>query len=192
VIVFLSPLSIYIRERALVCQPVAYINIVAYTNVLAEIDILTELRVWFRWMADSSGLYKAVGRNIRTARERSEPKLSQAKLAKRLGISRVSVVNIEAGRQHAPLSLLWQIAEIFETELALLIPRKNELHSSVGPVQLNRKTIDQIKLAAVGDKETQQKLTGAISKLKTTLENQPPLKEKEEERHDKPVTRSAR
>jgi len=141
-------------------------------------------------MADSSGLYKAVGRNIRTARERSEPKLSQAKLAKRLGISRVSVVNIEAGRQHAPLSLLWQIAEIFETELALLIPRKNELHSPVGPVQLNRKTIDQIKLAAVGDKETQQKLTGAISKLKTTLENQPPLKE--EERHDKSVSRSAR
>jgi hypothetical protein len=60
----------------------------------------------------------------------------------------------------------------------------------VGPVQLNRKTIDQIKLAAVGDKETQQKLTGAISKLKTTLENQPPLKE--EERHDKSVSRSAR
>jgi DNA-binding XRE family transcriptional regulator len=140
-------------------------------------------------MADSSGLYRAVGRKIRTARERSEPKLSQDKLAKRLGISRVSVVNIEAGRQHAPLSLLWQIAEILETELALLIPRRNELRSPTGPVELDQKTIDQIK-AAVGDRDTQQKLSGAISKLKITLETQPPLKE--EERHDKPTSRSAR
>ena len=141
-------------------------------------------------MADSSGLYREVGRRIRTARERSEPKLSQAKLAKILGISRVSVVNIEAGRQHAPVSLLWQIAETLQTELALLIPRRNELHSPASPVQLDKKTIDQIKQAAVGDRETQQKLTGAISKLKITLEAQPPLKE--EERHDKSISRSAR
>lgn len=141
-------------------------------------------------MADSTGLYKAVGRKIRTARERLEPKLSQAKLAKRLGISRVSVVNIEAGRQHAPLSLLWQIAEILEVELVLLIPRKTELHGPAVPVHLDQKTIDQIKQAAVGNRETQQKLTGAISKLKTTLETQPPLKE--EESHDKPLSRPAR
>jgi transcriptional regulator with XRE-family HTH domain len=141
-------------------------------------------------MTDSSGLYNAVGRKIRAARERSEPKLSQANLAKRLGISRVSVVNIEAGRQHAPLSLLWQIAEILETDLVLLIPRRNELLSPLAPVQLDQKTIDQIKLAAVGDKETQQKLTGAINKLRSTLEMQPPLQE--EERHAKPISRSAR
>jgi transcriptional regulator with XRE-family HTH domain len=140
-------------------------------------------------MADSSGLYRAIGRRIRAARERSEPKLSQDKLAKRLGKSRASVVNIEAGRQHAPLSLLWQIAEILETELALFIPSRNELHSPAGTVELDQKTIDQIK-AAVGDKDTQQKLSGAISKLKITLETQPPPKE--EVRHDKPVTRSAR
>jgi len=147
--------------------------------------------VKFLAMADSSGLYKAVGRKIRTARERLEPKLSQAKLAKRLGISRVSVVNIEAGRQHAPLSLLWQIAENIETELILLIPRRNELHVPAGAVHLDQKTIEQIKQAAVGDRETQQRLTGAISKLKTTLETQPPPL-KEEERHDKPFSRSAR
>lgn len=142
-------------------------------------------------MADSSALYKAVGRKIRTARERLEPKLSQAKLAKRLGVSRVSVVNIEAGRQHAPLSLLSQIAEILGTELVFLIPRRNELNAPTALVHLDQKTIAQIKQVAVGNRETQQKLTGAISKLKTTLETQPsPLKE--EERHDKSTSRSAR
>jgi len=101
----------------------------------------------------------------------------------------VSVVNIEAGRQHAPLSLLWQIAEMLETELVLLIPRRNELQAAAAPAHLDQKTIDQIR-AAVGDRDTQEKLSGAISKLKTTLETQPPLKE--EERHDKPTSRSAR
>jgi transcriptional regulator with XRE-family HTH domain len=158
--------------------------------MFAELDSPTDESVKLRPMADSSGLYGAVGRKIRTARLRLEPKLSQAKLAKRLGISRVSVVNIEAGRQHAPLSLLWRIAEIIETELVLFIPRRNELHASAAPVQLDPKTIHQIRQAAVGNKDTQQKLTGAISKLKITLETQPPLKD--EERHDKPVTRSAR
>jgi DNA-binding XRE family transcriptional regulator len=182
--------DISIRKRDHECQSVAYTNDVFYTNMFAEFDILAELHVWSLLMADSSGLYKAVGRNIRTARERSEPKLSQAKLAKRLGISRVSIVNIEAGRQHAPLALLWEIAEILETELALFIPRRNELLSAASPVQLDQKTIDQIRQAAVGDKETQQKLSGAISKLKITLESQPPRKE--EERHVKPSSRSAR
>jgi DNA-binding XRE family transcriptional regulator len=142
-------------------------------------------------MTDSSALYKAVGRKIRTARERLEPKLSQAKLAKKLGISRVSVVNIEAGRQHAPLSLLSQIAETLGTELLLLIPRRNELNSPATSIQLDQKTIAQIRQVAVGNRETQQKLTGAISKLKTTLESQP-SPPKEEERHDKPTSRSAR
>jgi len=142
-------------------------------------------------MSDSSGLYGTVGRKIRTARERSEPKLSQAKLAKQLGISRVSVVNIEAGRQHAPLSLLWRIAEILEIELVLLIPRRNELNAPFGPVHLDQNTIARIKQVAVGNKETQQKLTGAIGKLKTTLGTQP-SQLKEEERHDKPTSRPAR
>ena len=183
--------AILLRGALPLCQSVAYINIVAYTNVFARLDSTTPAGVKSQPMVDSSGLYGAVGRKIRTARLRSEPNLSQAKLAKRLGISRVSVVNIEAGRQHAPLSLLWQIAEILETELVLLIPRRNELHAPAAPVHLDQKTIDQIKQAAVGNRETQQKLTGAISKLKTTLETQPPPL-KEEERHDKPTSRSAR
>ena len=77
-----------------------------------------------RLMAEFDELYRELGRKIREARERSGQKLSQEKLAKRLGISRASIVNIEAGRQHAPLHLLWQIAEILGTDLTFLIPLK--------------------------------------------------------------------
>jgi transcriptional regulator with XRE-family HTH domain len=124
-------------------------------------------------MAASDGLYRQIGRRIREARENGHPRLSQDRLAKRLGISRASVVNIEAGRQHAPLHLLWRIAEILGTDLTLLIPRRDELLSPAAPIQLDKRTIQKIKLAANGDAATQKRLTGFVSQFKTTLEAHP-------------------
>jgi transcriptional regulator with XRE-family HTH domain len=121
----------------------------------------------------SDPLYQHIGRRIREAREHGHPRLSQDRLAKRLGVSRASIVNIEAGRQHAPLHVLWQIAEILGTDLALLIPRRDELLSSAAPIQLDKKTIYKIKLAANGDSATQKRLTGFVSKFKSTLEAHP-------------------
>jgi transcriptional regulator with XRE-family HTH domain len=121
--------------------------------------------------ADADGLYREIGRKIRDARERAAPKLSQDKLAKRLGMSRASVVNIEAGRQHPPLHLLWQIAEILGTDPLLLFPRRDELSTSTPTVQLDRDTLQEIRRAAKGDPETQKALAGFVSKLKTSLEN---------------------
>ncbi len=37
------------------------------------------------------------------------------------------MVNIEAGRQHTPLHVLWQIAELLETKFTSLIPSPEEL-----------------------------------------------------------------
>ncbi len=71
-------------------------------------------------MTDFDELYRELGRKIRQARERQGERLSQDALAKQLGISRASIVNIEAGRQRTPLHLLWQIAELLGTELTLL------------------------------------------------------------------------
>jgi len=123
-------------------------------------------------MADggADGLYREIGRKIRDARERAAPKLSQDKLAKRLGMSRASVVNIEAGRQHPPLHLLWQIAEILGTDLVLLLPRRDELSAQSSAVELDKDTINEIKRAAKGDPKTQKVLAGFVSKLRISLE----------------------
>lgn len=120
---------------------------------------------------DADGLYREIGRKIRDARERAAPKLSQDKLAKRLGMSRASVVNIEAGRQHPPLHLLWQIAEILGTDLVLLLPRRDELSAPPTELQLDKDTIQEIKRAAKGDTETQKALRGLVSKLKISLQS---------------------
>lgn len=127
-------------------------------------------------MAEFDDLYRELGRKIREARERPGQKLSQEKLAKRLDISRASIVNIEAGRQHAPLHLLWQIAEVLGTDLTLLIPRREDLLSPQALIQLDKKTMKQIEEAANGDADTVKVLTGFVSKLKTTIEIQRPTR----------------
>jgi transcriptional regulator with XRE-family HTH domain len=121
-------------------------------------------------MSDNELLYQAVGEKIRYIRERSSPKLSQAQLAARLGVSRASVVNIEAGRQHAPLHVLWQIAEILGIELSFLIPQRDELLETQTPIKLDEQTISQIEEAANGDPETRRRLIGFISKAKAIIE----------------------
>jgi transcriptional regulator with XRE-family HTH domain len=127
-------------------------------------------------MADSDTLYRAVGRKIRETRERLGQKLSQEKLAKRLGMSRASIVNIEAGRQHAPLHLLWQIAEILQTDLTLLIPPRHEVLATSAPIQLDKKTVRQIEVAANGNPEARKSLADLVGKLKTTIEGTAPRK----------------
>ena len=121
-------------------------------------------------MDDVEGLYPAVGRKIRDVRERATPRLSQDKLAKRLGISRASIVNIEAGRQHAPLNLLWKIAELLGTELTTLIPQRAELLAIDTVVKLNDKMRKQIEVEANGNAPLKKSLTNIVGKLLTTID----------------------
>jgi transcriptional regulator with XRE-family HTH domain len=121
-------------------------------------------------MDDVEGLYPAIGRKIRAARERSTPRLSQDKLAKRLGISRASIVNIEAGRQHAPLNLLWKIAQLLNVELTMLIPQRAELLAIDTTVQLNDKMQKQIEIEANGNPDMKKSLTTIVMRLLTTIE----------------------
>ena len=75
-------------------------------------------------MTDFDEIYPGVGLKIRQMRENQH--LSQDSLAQRPGISRTSMVNIEAGRQRTPSHVLWQIAEKLETKLSLLSPSPEE------------------------------------------------------------------
>nr|WP_315458017.1 helix-turn-helix transcriptional regulator [uncultured Sphingorhabdus sp.] len=64
-------------------------------------------------------IYQALGARIST--RRSELKLSQADLAERVGLSRGSVANVEAGRQRLPLHQVYRFLE------ALRLPDVSDL-----------------------------------------------------------------
>jgi len=133
-------------------------------------------------MADAHYLYRELGRKIRHARERSGEKLSQEALAQRLGISRVSMVNIEAGRQRAPMHLLWQIAELLGTDLTMLIPSREEMLATSRKVELEKTMMKQIEEFAAGDPARIRNLAGFASKLNATIESARPDKEQHGQR----------
>ena len=131
-------------------------------------------------MADFDELYAEVGRKLRQTRETQG--LSQERLAKQLGISRASVVNIEAGRQRAPLHLLWQLSETLGTDLSLLIPRREELMLSAKQFALDPAVVKQIKEAANNDPDAVKALTRLVNKLKATIEIDSPGRKAHDQR----------
>lgn len=65
-------------------------------------------------------LYQHVGGELR--RLRLKANLKQEELAIRIGVSRASIANVEAGKQAIPLHLLVAIARTLETNLDALLP----------------------------------------------------------------------
>ncbi len=111
-------------------------------------------------------LFRLLGERIRAARERRPEKLSQVALATKLGVSRASIVNIESGRQHASLPLLWRITQALEIELADLIPRSGELLAAENPeTQLSDDMLQQIKTMAASEDGDEKSWTSFIGQL---------------------------
>lgn len=131
-------------------------------------------------MADFDELYAEVGRKLRQARVTQG--LSQEKLAQQLGISRASVVNVEAGRQRAPLHLLWQFSGALGTDLSLLIPRREELSPTTRRTPLDPAMVKQIREAANNDPDAVKALTRLASKLKATIEIDTPGRKAHDQR----------
>jgi len=123
-------------------------------------------------MVDPKTLYRVLGQKIRDGRDRAG-KFSQEKLARHLNVSRASIVNIEAGRQHAPLHVLWQIAEVLGMDLAALLPRRSELTTTATVIELNDTMRKQIAHTAKGNTGFQEDLTNLVSKMLTTIDNTP-------------------
>jgi transcriptional regulator with XRE-family HTH domain len=109
-------------------------------------------------------LYRMVGDRIREARERVGMK--QTALATKLQLSRVSVVNIEKGRQRPPLHVLWQIAEELGIEPSSLLPLQGEFLDAGEEIHLDPDTVTQIESAAKGDPATNRRLTEFIKMAK--------------------------
>lgn len=84
-----------------------------------------------------AAMYKEVGRLVRA--HRIKQNLSQMDLARRVGHTRTSITNIEAGRQRLPLDLLFNFANVLGLEVRELLPPND---STLSP-ELQRKIPQQ-------------------------------------------------
>ena len=78
---------------------------------------------------DKKRFYSAVGQSIKESRVVAE--VSQADLARKVNMSRASIVNIEKGRQQPSLHLLWSLSEILDVEIGTFIPDFQSSNSEV-------------------------------------------------------------
>lgn len=112
-------------------------------------------------------VYADVGARI--ARARRAMGLSQKKLADAVHVTRTSIVNVEAGRQRAPLHLLWQIAAVLGVEVAELVPTRADLAAVSAPLQLDATVVALIEQAAANDDSTKRLLVEFIQQAKSKL-----------------------
>lgn len=70
-------------------------------------------------------LYQAIGRTLRQRREGAG--LTQGDVASRVGLSRTSITNIENGRQHVTLHVLYALADAIGSKPSDLLPDSSVL-----------------------------------------------------------------
>lgn len=114
-------------------------------------------------------LYQIVG--DRVCKARTAIGMSQTTLSKKVGVNRVSIVNIEKGRQRSPLDLLWQIAESLNIELVQLIPKKSDFAQIADGVQLNPDDLRAIREATKGDISAARQITDFVRLAKTRTQD---------------------
>lgn len=117
---------------------------------------------------DHERLYHLIGEKI--CRARKARRWSQERLASRLGLSRVSIVNIEKGRQRPPIHVIWDIGEALNLEPSQLLPLQSELADVAHEVHLDATTVAAIETAASDDPSTRRRLTEFIQLAKTKID----------------------
>lgn len=85
--------------------------------------------IWHVNRKKQERLYRTLGENIK--KYRVQIGITQEQLAILISLSRTSVVNIEQGRQHPSLHLLFQIADCLSVTLHDLIPSQTEVNDEV-------------------------------------------------------------
>jgi len=109
--------------------------------------------------SDQYRFYIAVGAKIREARTKAN--LNQDPFGKMLNLTRTSIINIEKGRQHPSLHLLWDIAQILEIEIVELFP-KFEVSGTAIDVEWNN-----IIEKELHDKESKMKISGFVKEIRS-------------------------
>jgi len=74
-------------------------------------------------------LYPEIGRRLKVRRD--QLKKTQEAVSKKLGISRASLANIEAGRQNILVHQLYALAEVLDIELSNLLPMEKTSQNDV-------------------------------------------------------------
>lgn len=73
---------------------------------------------------------------IKIAEKRKQLGLTGSDVAMSLGLSRVTITNIEGARQIVTLDTIWKLSHLFDCDLYELIPSKEELKPNLKSISM--------------------------------------------------------
>ena len=125
---------------------------VRFYKQFAEVDIKEKIVIFAKPMQkqEQEYLYTLIGNQIKKLRKKS--RFSQEQLAKKLDLSRASIVNIEKGRQHPSLHLLIDLSRILNVSISSLV------NDDLLKVDMNSHRLSRIR------KQILQQVTGSSGK----------------------------
>lgn len=80
-------------------------------------------------LIDEIDLYNNIGQRVRN--QRKIVKMTQDQLAAKIGVTRTSITNIEAGTQKLSIYLLYSIAIALELEITAILPLISEVEGEL-------------------------------------------------------------
>jgi len=89
---------------------------------------------------DELRLYRTMGRNIRELRvtkQGANGSLTQAELAKAVGLERTSITNLEKGSQKVPLHVLYAVCHVLNADVVDVLPPLSEVVLREASTQLD-------------------------------------------------------
>lgn len=121
-------------------------------------------RATFVWMTDMD-LYRALGLAI--AKRRKQLKLTQARVAAGIGLTRASLANIETGRQKLLLHQVYRLVNVLQLDSILdLVPVRFTVDAEFSDLPLDAGKVTQtqkqqvenvVRLALAGDRPTRKR-----------------------------------
>jgi transcriptional regulator with XRE-family HTH domain len=82
-------------------------------------------------------MHTYIGKKIKELRRKE--KLTQSSLGELLGLTRTSIINIEAGKHHLSIEKLYILCSLFKVEYSFILPE-------IKPVNLESSTLEIVKV----------------------------------------------
>lgn len=86
------------------------------------------------YLIDEHRLYRTMGqsiRELRASKQGANGPLTQAELAKAVGLERTSITNLEKGTQKVPLHVLYAVCCALDVDVADVLPSLSEVRRGV-------------------------------------------------------------
>lgn len=100
-------------------------------------------------------IYLIIGRKIKETRTRLG--ITQTELARKIGMVRTSLTNIESGGQKLPIHMLYKIASFLKVPVSNLLPEMKEEEIDIETLLNKKKVVDgQGQEIALGEQEKDQ------------------------------------